>query len=83
MTHSTRIQFVAALGAVSALFANPAYAYLGPGAGLGAFAFLAALAVGVLLLFVGLIYFPVKRMIKNRRNATLDNDAGSAEPGDR
>ena len=65
MPHFTRIQLVGAIGALSAFSAGPAQAYIGPGAGLGAFAVFAALAMGILLLFVGLVYFPVKRMLKN------------------
>jgi len=58
---------------------GPAQAYIGPGAGLGAIAVAVALILGLLLLVVGLVWYPLKRLLKNRKAA-----AGSRktdEPG--
>ncbi|MEM0911368.1 MAG: hypothetical protein AAGJ37_10365, partial [Pseudomonadota bacterium] len=44
-----------------ALNSLPAFAYIGPGAGIGGIVVLVALVVGILMLGVGLIYFPLKR----------------------
>jgi membrane-bound ClpP family serine protease len=41
--------------------------YIGPGAGAGAIAVLIAVALGVSLLFVGMFWYPVKRMVRSRR----------------
>lgn len=41
-------------------------AYIGPGAGLGALAVAIAVVVGVLLLAAGLVWYPLKRLLKGR-----------------
>ncbi len=41
-------------------------AYIGPGAGLGAFIVAIALALGVLLLVTGLVWYPLKRLFNGR-----------------
>ena len=59
------------------LVATPAFAYIGPGAGLGAIgAFFAAIGT-VLLLIVGFLWYPIKRLLKRRKTpeAKLDADA--------
>lgn len=48
---------------------GPALAYIGPGAGLGAIAVTVALIVGVLLLVVGLVWYPLKRLLKGRADS--------------
>lgn len=45
----------------------PAEAYIGPGAGLGAIALTIALVVGVVLLLVGFLWFPLKRLLRGRK----------------
>ncbi|WP_226627998.1 hypothetical protein [Alloyangia pacifica] len=51
---------------------DPAAAYIGPGAGLGALAVTLAVLLGVLLLIVGLVWYPLKRMMKGRAAARGD-----------
>ena len=46
---------------------TPAAAYIGPGAGLGAIGTVIAVIGAVLLMLVGFIWYPVKRMIKKMR----------------
>jgi len=46
------------------LTAMPASAYIGPGAGLGAFALTIGLALGVLLLLIGFLWYPLKRLLR-------------------
>lgn len=58
-----RIPLVLAV-AFAATLPNTALAYIGPGAGLGAIAVTVALVVGVLLLLVGLVWYPLKRALK-------------------
>ncbi|AWI84978.1 hypothetical protein CEW88_14475 [Alloyangia pacifica] len=48
---------------------DPAAAYIGPGAGLGAIAVTVAILLGVLLLIAGLVWYPLKRMLKSRAAA--------------
>lgn len=51
--------------------------YIGPGAGAGAIAVLIAVVLGLLLLFAGVFWYPIKRMIRSRRdNASAEGDAG-------
>lgn len=52
------------------MFATPAFAYIGPGGGLGALGLLVALVLGLVLLLVGFVWFPLKRALKNRRKQT-------------
>lgn len=59
-----KIALVAALVALPA----PAYAYIGPGAGLGAVGALIAIVLGVLLLLVGFVWYPIKRMLKKKKS---------------
>jgi hypothetical protein len=44
--------------------ATPALAYVGPGAGLSAIGAFLALILGVILAFVGFIWYPVKRLLR-------------------
>ena len=51
--------------------------YIGPGAGAGAIAGLIAVALGVVLLFVGVFWYPIKRMVRSRwGTASTEEDAG-------
>jgi len=43
---------------------TPVFAYLGPGMGAGAFILATAFLAGLFLMALGLIYFPLKRKIK-------------------
>lgn len=55
--------------AVSLGVANPAWAYVGPGAGLTAVGTILALLAAAGLLLVGFIWYPVKRMLRRRHPA--------------
>ena len=65
---------VAAFGLVLFASASPAHAYMGPGAGLAflgsLLALIAALGIGAL----GLVWYPLKRLIRTRRGREEDND---------
>lgn len=54
---------------VATVATSPAQAYIGPGAGAGAIAVTLALIVGVLLLVVGLVWYPLKRLVRRRKGA--------------
>ena len=47
-----------------------AMAYIGPGAGLGAIAITLALIAGIVLLGVGLVWYPLKRLMKKGKKKT-------------
>ena len=51
--------------------------YIGPGAGAGAIAVLIAVLLGLVLLFAGVFWYPIKRMVRSRRGkASAEEDAG-------
>ena len=45
----------------------PAYAYIGPGIGGGLIAAVLGVVGAVLLALFGILYYPIKRMLKNRK----------------
>ena len=61
---------------VLALAPTSAFAYIGPGAGLGAIVTFIAIALGMLLLVAGFLWYPLKRMLRKRRET---EKKGSAE----
>ena len=54
---------VTAAGALS-MWATPAFAYLGPGAGLAAIGTFLALIIGVIAAFFGFLWYPLKRLLR-------------------
>ena len=44
-----------------------AYAYIGPGTGLGAIISALGVVGAILLAIIGIIYYPLKRFFKNRK----------------
>ena len=49
------------------LISFPSYAYLGPGMGGGVFAAVLGVVGAILLALFGILYYPIKRMLKNRK----------------
>jgi hypothetical protein len=62
--------------------AAPAYAYVGPGAGLGAIGTLVAFVGAVLFAIVGFVWYPIKRMLRKKQNAPAAPHATSAARSD-
>ncbi len=62
-----RIIAVALLLLLLGTGATPALAYIGPGAGLGAFGTVFAIIGAFLLLIVGFVWYPVKRLLRGRK----------------
>jgi hypothetical protein len=52
------------------LIATPAYAYIGPGMGAGVIASILGVIASVFLSLFAIIYYPIKRMMKKRKNRT-------------
>jgi len=50
------------------LISLPAYAYIGPGMGGGAIAAIIGFFAAVLLGLWGILYYPIKRALKNRKD---------------
>ncbi len=61
------------LASALGLFPLGALAYVGPGAGLGVIAVTISVLLGVVLLVVGFLWYPLRRIISKRK--------GSAQPG--
>ena len=49
-------------------FSLPAYAYLGPGIGIGALMAAFGVIIAVFAALLGLIWFPVKKLLQKRKN---------------
>jgi len=60
------------VGTALIVFGNPALAYIGPGAGLGAIGTILALVGGVILAIVGFVWYPIKRLLR-RLSKNKDN----------
>jgi len=46
---------------------TPAQAYIGPGVGAGTIAIVLGILSSIFLAFVGIIWYPIKRLIKGRK----------------
>ena len=46
---------------------SPAFAYIGPGMGGGVIAAIIGVIGALLLALFGILYYPIKRMLKNRK----------------
>jgi hypothetical protein len=71
---ASRLALVAA-----SLNAAPALAYVGPGAGLTAIGTMIAVIAAILLAVIGFVWYPLKRMIRNRRAARAEDDTRGTE----
>ena len=60
------------------LFPLPSYAYIGPGMGGGIIAITVGFFAAIFLALWGILYYPIKRALKNRKNkkaiSTQKND---------
>lgn len=74
-----RYGFLTALGVLAAS-AQPALAYIGPGAGISAIGAALALLAAVFFAIVGFVWYPVKRMMRKRKAAQAE--ATADEPRD-
>lgn len=54
----------------AALTAQPAFAYVGPGAGLTAIGTMVAVVAAILLALVGFVWYPLKRFMRRKGPAT-------------
>ena len=66
----------AALGGLGALVSSPAWAYVGPGAGLTALGSVFALFAAIGLAIVGFIWYPFKRLYRKLKGTA------KASPGE-
>jgi len=71
------IPTLAIMALPAVLAASPAAAYIGPGAGAGTIAVVLGVLASILMAFMAIVWYPVKRLLKRRKRATGD---GAAEP---
>lgn len=57
----------------------PAFAYIGPGSGLSALGTILAFLGTLLLLIVGFLWYPVKRLLKSRKKQQVSEETIEAE----
>lgn len=62
--------------ASSCLMPGPAFAYIGPGVGLGAIGVTVGLVLGVVLLVGGFVWYPLKRLFRNKKKKGNGDTAG-------
>lgn len=62
-----------------ALIAVQAHAYIGPGLGAGTIGLILGLVGSILLAIIGIFYYPIKRMLKNKKQKQQDNSSSDAE----
>ena len=58
---------------------QPAMAYVGPGTGIAALGALLAIIVGVIAALFGFLWYPMKRMMKKRKQAASNASQDVAE----
>jgi predicted RND superfamily exporter protein len=61
------------------LISFPSYAYLGPGMGGGVIAAIVGFFAAILLALWGILYYPIKRALKNRKDKKLSLKNSSDE----
>ena len=62
------------------VMANPALAYIGPGAGLSAIGTVVAVIGAVLLLVVGFVWYPVRRLLRKGKANEGKVEKKTADP---
>jgi hypothetical protein len=50
------------------ILSTPAYAYIGPGLGAGALATILGVLLAILMLVVGIVWYPLKRLIRSLKS---------------
>ena len=64
---------------LTVMMATPALAYFGPGATAGTIAIVLGVLASVFFAFVGIIWYPVKRLVKRRKPAAVKKAAETAQ----
>ena len=76
-----RKHLVLPLAVAMAMAPHMALAYIGPGVGAGAIAAVIGVLGSIFLAIVAVLYYPIKRMMKNRK-AKAEKGSGSGEPAE-
>jgi hypothetical protein len=68
--------------AICFLVTDSALAYVGPGLGMGVIGAIFGILAAILLAIVGLIWYPVKRLMKKKEKANDKDSKQEKEPAD-
>lgn len=68
------MRFLASFLILLAMMAEPAFAYIGPGAGLGAIGSLLGMIAAVFVAIFGFVWYPIKRILKGRKSSRTTDD---------
>lgn len=74
---STRLGFGWLLLILAGTCSPDAMAYIGPGAGVGLIVTVLGVLAALVLTVLGIVYYPLKRFLVNRRNGRARNDDGN------
>jgi len=81
-----RTKTIVSLAFLAALPVTAAHAYIGPGAGAGTIAVVLGILSSIFLAFVGIVWYPIKRLFRKRKVAAKSSlqpaTAGSATQTD-
>ncbi len=73
---------IAAVMVLGAIVADPAFAYIGPGSGLTLIGSVLAVIAVIFLSIVGFIWYPVRRLLRNKKARKADAEQALVEkPG--
>ena len=67
-TLNSREYFAAGLLAALCIWPVSAFAYIGPGLGSGAVAAVLGILAGLMMLFVGVVWYPIKQFVRHLRS---------------
>jgi hypothetical protein len=75
--HNNQLTKASLLAAIAMFFAaNPAAAYIGPGASAGTIAVVLGVLAAIVMAFFAILYYPIKRMLKKRKSGSGTPTAG-------
>jgi hypothetical protein len=74
------VTVICVTAAALSLWVTPAFAYLGPGVGLSAIGAFLALVLGVIVAFVGFIWYPLRRLLRRGKAASTSPSEASQKP---
>ena len=69
-----KLNYLLIISTALTLISSSAHAYIGPGLGGGVIAATLGVIIAILAALFGILYFPIKRLIKNRKQKNKINE---------